>query len=246
MHYFQKNIGDYRRDTAHLSLTEHGVYQQLMDTYYLAEQPLTLDHADLMRTHCVRSADEVQAFENVLKDFFIRTDHGYIHKRCDIEIDAFHAKSKSASESAKARWERIRCERIANAMPPVSEMDANHKPLTINHKPKDQIPLSPSPKADAIPYSEIVNLYHETLPTLPHVQKLTAKRKGQIAARWRAGDLPDLETWKKYFGSICKSNFLMGKTDPVNGHKRFIADLEWITNESNFTKIWEGKYHGSV
>jgi uncharacterized protein YdaU (DUF1376 family) len=141
MHYYQKNIGDYRRDTMHLSPLEHGVYNLLIDTYYLTEKPLCTDHADLMRTHCLRSADEVSALENVLKDFFDLTDLGYMHKRCDVEIEAFHTKSKSASESAKARWERVRCERIANAIQPQCEGNANHKPLTINqerinHKPK--------------------------------------------------------------------------------------------------------------
>lgn len=135
MHYYQKNIGDYRRDTMHLSPLEHGVYNLFMDTYYLSEAPLCPNHAELMRTHCVRSADEVRAAENVLKDFFDLTEVGYIHKRCDIEIEAFHSKSRSATESAKVRWERVRCERIANAIPTQSEGNANHKPLTINHKP---------------------------------------------------------------------------------------------------------------
>lgn len=134
MHYYQKNIGDYRRDTMHLSPLEHGVYNLFMDTYYLSEKPLCADHADLMRTHCLRSADEVSAGEIVLKDFFVLTDLGYIQKRCDIEIDSFHGKSKSASESANARWERVRCERIANALRTECEGNANHKPLTINQE----------------------------------------------------------------------------------------------------------------
>lgn len=130
---------------------------------------------------------------------------------------------------------------VSRHEPPLAQAEAEAEA-----EAKDQKLLSPSAKADPIPYQEIVNLYHQTLPTLPHVQKLTAKRKGQIAARWRAGDLPDLNTWQKFFSSIPSSDFLMGKTDPVNGHKRFVADLEWITNETNFAKIWEGKYHGSV
>jgi len=135
MHYYSHNIGDYRRDTNHLTLLEHGAYRQLLDTYYLTEKPLALNHADLMRTHCARSADEVQAVENVLRDFFVETEEGYIHKRCDIEIEAFHAKSTSARESAKARWDRVRAEKDADAMRTHSEGNANHKPITNNHKP---------------------------------------------------------------------------------------------------------------
>jgi hypothetical protein len=103
-----------------------------------------------------------------------------------------------------------------------------------------------SPKADPVQYEEIVKLYHQTLPMCPKVVMLTTKRKGQIAARWKSGNLPDLETWETYFKFISESPFLTGKTDPINGHKRFVADLEWITTESNFTKIAEKKYHGKV
>lgn len=138
MHYYSHNIGDYRRDTGHLTMLEHGAYRQLLDSYYLSEKPLTLNHADLMRTHCARTADEVQAIENVLKDFFVATAEGYIHKRCDVEIEAFHAKSTSASESAKARWARVRAEKQANAMRTHSEGNANQEPITINHKPEDK------------------------------------------------------------------------------------------------------------
>lgn len=252
MHYYQKNIGDYRRDTMHLTALEHGIYNLFLDTYYLSEQPLSSDHANLMRTHCLRTADEVSAAENVLRDFFILSDDGYVHKRCDVEIEAFHGKSKSASESAKARWERVRCERNANALNSHCEGNANHKPLTINQEPIKSKPLVladsvtlEKAKVDPVPYEKIVNLYHQTLPTLPRVVMLTAKRKGQIAARWRSGVLPDIETWGEFFTMVGDSPFLTGKLDPPEGRKRFVADLEWVTNESNFTKIWEGKYHGS-
>lgn len=104
--------------------------------------------------------------------------------------------------------------------------------------------LPATQKADPVQYEEIVNLYHQTLPMCPKVVMLTTKRKGQIAARWKSGVLPDLETWKNYFEFVSKSDFLTGKTDPINGHKRFVASLEWLTNESNFVKTWENKYHG--
>jgi uncharacterized protein YdaU (DUF1376 family) len=142
VHYYDHNIADYRKDTGHLSITEHGIYRQMLDSYYLDEKPLCIDHAKLMRSHCVRTADEVQAFENVLSDFFIRTDKGYIHKRCDVVIAAYHAKSTKAGESAKARWDRVRAEKDANAMRTHSEGNANHKPITNNQKikPTAQIP----------------------------------------------------------------------------------------------------------
>jgi uncharacterized protein YdaU (DUF1376 family) len=137
MHYFQHNIADYRKDTAHLTLLEHGVYRQLLDQYYLNEKPLPLDQDKLMRLLCARSEGEIRAVLSVLGDFFEKTELGYIHKRCDAEIEAFQSKQVKAVAAANKRWNN------ADAMQTHSEPNANHKPITINHKPITNIkPLS--------------------------------------------------------------------------------------------------------
>lgn len=136
MNYYQFNIGDYRRDTIHLSLLEHGIYRQLLDTYYLEEVPLPLDHTKLMRSLCVRNATEEEALENVLNDFFTRTENGYIHTGCDRVIAAYRGKSEAARRSANARWERVseqpQSERNANGMRTQCDRYANHKPINNN------------------------------------------------------------------------------------------------------------------
>ena len=134
MHYYQHNIGDYRRDTSHLSLVEHGIYRQLMDSYYLDEQPLCADLAKLMRSHSVRTADEQQSLKNVLADFFELTENGYIHKRCDEVIADYHGKSDKARASAMARWGNKNKDSDANALPTQSKRNTNGM-LTNNHKP---------------------------------------------------------------------------------------------------------------
>ena len=40
MHYYQFNIADYRKDTQHLTPIEHYIYRELMDWYYLDENPI--------------------------------------------------------------------------------------------------------------------------------------------------------------------------------------------------------------
>lgn len=95
-----------------------------------------------------------------------------------------------------------------------------------------------------VPVQEIVNLYHEVLPQLPRVQKITGKRQSQIKARWKSGDIADMNEWRDYFEHVKKSKFLMGYADGNPDRKTFKADLEWLTRESNFVKVWEGRYHG--
>jgi hypothetical protein len=102
----------------------------------------------------------------------------------------------------------------------------------------------PKQKRNVIPYEKIVSLYHEHLPKCPKVEILTAKRKSQIGARWNSGELDTLESWEGFFKHCAHSRFLMGAIDPAPGRNRFVADLEWLTKESNYTKIVEGKYHG--
>lgn len=130
MHYYQFNIGDYRRDTQHLTPLEHGVYRLLLDQYYLTEIPLD---ANALRLLCIRSADDVRIAENILKEFFIEQQPGqFVHKRAMAEIEKYRDKSVKATESAKKRWGN------ANALRTQYEGNANHKPLTkepINHKP---------------------------------------------------------------------------------------------------------------
>jgi uncharacterized protein YdaU (DUF1376 family) len=130
MHYYQHSIGDYRRDTMHLTLLEHGIYRQLLDLYYLNECELD---ANALRLICARSAEEIKAAESVLNEFFESTAKGYKHKRCDQEITKFHEKSQKAKASADARWQAKGKSENANGMRTHSEGNANHKPLTNNH-----------------------------------------------------------------------------------------------------------------
>ena len=115
-----------------------------------------------------------------------------------------------------------------------------HKSL--NKNPLIGTPASSSPEKK-IPVQEIVALYHQLLPMLPPVRKLTKAREGYIKQRWREGDLPDLEVWEKYFGYVSQSKFLTGGIDGRDGKPPFRADLEWITKPANYAKIFEGKYH---
>ena len=102
---------------------------------------------------------------------------------------------------------------------------------------------APPPPREKVPFEEIVALYHELLPGLPQVQKLTDARKGYIRQRW-SQDLQNLNKWRNFFAFVGKSKFLMGKAEGQNGRPPFRADIEWLCKPANFTKIAEDKYHG--
>jgi uncharacterized protein YdaU (DUF1376 family) len=141
--YYQHHIGDYRRDTGHLTLLEHGIYRQLLDHYYISEKPLD---ANAMRLVCVRTTDECEAYSRVLADFFIERNGVYFHNRCDHEIAKFKGKALKASSSAKVRWNKNNDLGIdANALRTHSEGNANqltNKPINQSTKDKTKASFS--------------------------------------------------------------------------------------------------------
>jgi hypothetical protein len=163
MHWFRFNIGDYKKDTDHLSLTEHGAYIKALSRYYLLEEPLPLEDEKLFRFLGVKDEIEKQALRNILDDFFTKTDAGFIHKRCDVEIEKYQEKSYKASQSAKVKWER---EKNANAMRTQCDGNANsitkelNNSITNTHTPegvdvsvwKDYLKLR---KAKRLPITDI-------------------------------------------------------------------------------------------
>ena len=104
MNYYEHHLGDYLRDTVHLTCLEDGVYRRLIDAYYTREQPLPKDFGACCRLARAVTKQERAAVASILAEYFFATDSGYAHRRCDEEIARFRAKSGKARASAEARW----------------------------------------------------------------------------------------------------------------------------------------------
>jgi len=158
MHYYTKHIKDYKTDTAHLTLLEHGVYNSLIDLYILTENPLEPNLQKLCRLVNATTDDEIKSVENILDEFFTESDDGYRQKKCDQELIRIFGKSESARKSAKHRWGS---ERNANAMQTDSERNANGMlPNT-----QDPLPNNPIPnKEDPLIKMELFNSFWKAYP----------------------------------------------------------------------------------
>jgi hypothetical protein len=94
-------------------------------------------------------------------------------------------------------------------------------------------------KPPSCPHQKIIDLYHETLPTLPRVSSWTTKRRQYLNARWREDPKrQNLEWWRGFFKYVAKSDLLTGNLDG----RPWQANLEWLVKESNFVKVIEGNY----
>jgi uncharacterized protein YdaU (DUF1376 family) len=141
MNYYKRHLGDYAKDTRHLSLMEHGAFCLLLDYYYATERPIPDDRCE--RIANAYADAERAAVRSVLKEFFTETPEGWRNDKADEVIDESRGKSLKAKESAKARWEETQCDRNANASKTHSERNASHKPLASNHKKEQELEVLP-------------------------------------------------------------------------------------------------------
>lgn len=141
VNYYSFHIGDYRRDTAHLTPIEHYIYRTLIDWYFLNETQIPKETQVVIRRLSLGS-DMVPNLENVLNDFFVLGENGWRHRRIDSEICEYRNKAevnrvngKLGGRPKKPKKTQTVSERLANDNPTESESNPNQEPLTINHKP---------------------------------------------------------------------------------------------------------------
>ena len=142
--YYQFNIGDYLKHTAHLSPLEDIAYRRLLDIYYDTETPIPTDIPRVSR----RLRIDPDTIKLVLDEFFEYTDSGYRNKRADGEIAAYHAfLEKQKANGIKGGRPKTK----PTANPPLTQAEpkitltTNREPLTVNQdnpKPADWLPAS--------------------------------------------------------------------------------------------------------
>jgi uncharacterized protein YdaU (DUF1376 family) len=197
MYHYQKNIGDYRSATMHLSLLEHGVYNQLLDWYYLDEQPLPADNRTLFRRLSARSEVEQQAVLDVLSEMFVQSDVGWSHKRVDREITQYKERARQAREAGKlggrppkkgvgSENNRDGFEKEATAKP-----TANREPLTDNQEPEEKkaaprkrsAPTTVLPTPDDVdPQTWVDFLEHRKAKRAPVTETVMKNARSEAAA----------------------------------------------------------------
>src|ERR1035437_242532 len=108
-------------------------------------------------------------------------------------------------------------------------------------------------KLTTCPVDEIVELYQTILPELPGVRILDKDRVKGIQDRWlwvcdskkpdgkRRAETPDeAKLWfKAYFERARENDFLMGKTERINGHKGWKCDLDFLMTTKGLKQVIE-------
>lgn len=133
MHYYQFNIGDYAKSTAHLSDYEDLAYRRLLDLYYDSEKPIDLNIKKVCRL--IRLKDFETETQAILDEFFKKTNNGYIQKRIKKEIDSYSAKSTAARANGKLGGRPKKTQSVNLANPGLTKVKPKQEPLNIKQEP---------------------------------------------------------------------------------------------------------------
>lgn len=117
-------IGDYLKDTSHLTTEEHGAYFLLILRYWTNGGPLLNDDGRLARVAGL-TPDAWLEMRPIIASFFQVDDGCWRHKRIDAELQTamerrikYHERAKKAAE---ARWGGERQSDVSDNTPPINE-----------------------------------------------------------------------------------------------------------------------------
>ena len=251
MHYYRFNIGDYARDTQHLDEMEDLAYRRMLDMYYLKEQPLPRSVEKIARL--IRMRSHTDCIANVLEEFFTCKPDGYHNGGADDVLEETYSRSEKARLAAEKRWKKNKELKDANALPEQCDTNAdamlpNTQYPTPNTQDKENSGKQVLPPC---PHQEVIKIWSEVMPEQRQPRVWDGQRAANLTNRWKecfkimksdnSGPLytdrdTRLEFWRKFFIYMRSSDFLINDCKPFG--------LDWIVNKANFTKIFEGNYHG--
>ena len=103
MNFYKRYIGDYARDTGHLSMLEHGAYTLLLDAFYGTKRPLPGNKLALYRLVRANTKRERDATDSVLAQFWTLQDGNWLNRRALSEIDKATSQAETNQRIATER-----------------------------------------------------------------------------------------------------------------------------------------------
>jgi uncharacterized protein YdaU (DUF1376 family) len=151
MHYYKFNIADWSLGTGHLSLVEEAIYFRLINHYYDSESPIPLETQSVFRR--LRMGSESVIAQQIIEEFFTKTEKGFVHDRCDTILKEYKKTAKNnRSNGAKGGRPKggaaseITQPKPSGLSPETQEepkYNPNQEPLTINQEPLTSLVITP-------------------------------------------------------------------------------------------------------
>ena len=197
LHYYQFNIGDYARDTSHLSLVEHGIYRLLLDWCYLNEKPITTEKA--LRVGRGFPSET----QSVLSEFFLGSDEGWEHPRVNAEIDQFHKKAEiNRQNGAKGGRPKTQNNPVGSQSQPIR--NPNQEPITINQEPVKPLRKKSAPMPADFQINEVSTAYAQD-------RKLNIADELVSFANWHTAKGSTFKDWQAAWRTWCDKAVEFGR-----------------------------------
>jgi len=97
------NPSDHLAHTFHLKDIEDLILRRLLDEYYIHELPLPLDIGLCAKK--IRMEKKKILIEKILNQFFVKTESGFVQKRCEKVIKKYKKLSEAGNVGNKKRYE---------------------------------------------------------------------------------------------------------------------------------------------
>ena len=118
MNFYKHFIGDYQRDTMHLTMQQDGAYRRLLDACYATERCLPKEKETCYRLARAFNKEERDAVDFILDQFFPVGEDGLrYNKRAIREVGAARLLSEKARQASLSResYGSVRSQRISEA-----------------------------------------------------------------------------------------------------------------------------------
>jgi len=252
-------VGDYLRDTGHLTTEQHGAYILMIAHYWSTGGPLS-DDDDQLAAITRLGPEKWERHAKILRAFFQPSVGVLRHKRIEAELKRAHQKWESLSQrgkkGAEARWNDnsspdASANGLANASANAQEMPGDAPSPSSSPLPLETSSTSPPP-------AECVTLAHDAaliwneemegvLPLVREPTMLTGQRETKacnLITKWLDGSL---DQWRGYLRRIKASYWLTGQCWPNPEYEtRFKANFDWAIKETSCEQVMEGKFDNEV
>ena len=127
MNFYKRYIGDYARDTGHLSMLEHGAYTLLLDAFYGTKRALPGNKLTLYRLVRATTKRERDAVDSVLAEFWSLEGGKWLNRRALREIEKASAQAETNRKIATERETNRATNRITKPVETVPRtVEPNH------------------------------------------------------------------------------------------------------------------------
>lgn len=236
-----------RRDAMHLSEEQELIYRRIIDFYMETSKGPLLDNDQALANIARFPIDRFLPHAEVIKKFFkkcgknkdLKSTGFLLHTRCEANL-ADQVKRAEKNRNNGKNGGRPKGSKNNGEKPSGNPKETTEHNNTIE---KDtDVSFSPAPEKERVSsqtkadVAAAFSMWNEMAERngLPKAQRLNAARERKLTARLR--DAGGLEGWAAALEKTAESDFCSGrKTD-------FKAGLDFLLQESSFTKLMEGNY----